>query len=194
MPPPTGVRRLETSRAVRRTATLIAFVLVCWAIAVVACAAWVLFRFGALYPVDHRWLLYLSVSVAVLSPLWTAYFLYLPAHTVLEFTSVSLRLTRSVPFREWSGPWRGVKQAYLHKGFFAIETTEGLWQGWAVRVAPADIPLVDELRLYLGAGVWVDGRRATLRLAGRVFLVHASLLAFTLFGVGLVHHIEKVLR
>jgi hypothetical protein len=154
----------------------------------------VLLRFGGLFPADVRWSLYFSVSFSVLSPLWIAYFVYLPAHTILEFTSVSLRLTRSLPFHEWSGPWRAVKQAYLHKGFFAIKTTERLWHGWAVKVAPSDVPLVDELRLYLSPGVWVDGRQATLRLAGRVFLVHAILLALTLLGGRLLNHIEKVLH
>jgi hypothetical protein len=193
-PPTAGIRRLEPSFDRRRTATIIALVLVCFATAQAVGAAWALRRFGWLYPVEIRWLVYFSWTFPILSELWMAYFFYLPAHTVLEFSPVSLRLTRSLPFREWSGQWPAVKQAYFHKGFFAIGTTERLWPGWAIKVAPDDVALIEEFKLYLGPGAWLDGRQATLRLAGRVLLVHAFLLGLTLLGGRLVNHIERALR
>lgn len=175
----------------RRTANVIALVLVCCSIAFVACAAFVLLRFGGLYPVDIRWLVYFSTTFSVLIQLWVASFLYLPAHTVLEFSAVNLRLTRSLPLRAWSGPWRDVKRSYLHQGLFAIRTTERLWPGWAIRVSPSDVPLVEELKRYLGPGVWLDGRRARLRFAGRVLsLVHVIVLGLAL----LVYLIERTFR
>jgi len=103
-PPTGGIRRLETLREGRRAATVVALLLVCCATAIAACAAWLLLRFGWLYPVDIKWLLYFSLTFSVLCQLWSAYFFYLPAHTVLEFSPVSLRLIRSLPFRAWSGP------------------------------------------------------------------------------------------
>jgi hypothetical protein len=190
-PSPTGgIRRLETSREGRRTAIVIALVLVCCSIAFVACAALVLLRFGKLYPVDVRWLLYLSTAFPVLLQLWGAYFVYLQAHTALEFSLVGLRLTRPLPFRAWSGPWRDVRQFYLHKGLFAIRTTERLWPGWAIKVAPSDALLVEELKRYLGPGVWRDPH-ARLRFAGRILiLVHAILFGLAL----LVYFLEKAFR
>lgn len=121
-----------------------------------------------------------------------AYFIYLPAHTVLEFSSVSLRLTRSLPLREWSGSWRDVRRSYyLHPGVFAIKTTGRIFPGWAIKVAPEDSLLVDELKRHLGPGVWLDRlhpkRRNIVRL---VVIVHGVLIALALL-VGLI---DKMLR
>jgi len=75
-----------------------------------------------------------------------------------------------------------VSRAYLHRGFLAIRTTEQLWPDWAIKVASSDVLLVEELKFYLAPGVWLDGRRARLRFAGRVLLVHAILLVLALLG------------
>jgi hypothetical protein len=175
------MRRLEASRNGRRVAHVLALVLVCFAVAFVACAALVLLHFGALYPAEIRWIWYLPAVVGGLVMLWGAYLVYLPAHTVFEFTSVSARLSRPLPFREWSGPWRDVRWSFLHNGLLAIRTTERLWPGWAIKVDPADRLLVDELQTYLGQGVWRD-RGARLRTARKgLHLVHAIL-----FGLGLL--------
>jgi hypothetical protein len=130
----------------------------------------------------------------VLYHLSAAYFVYLPAHTVLEFSPMSLRLTRSLPFRAWSGSWRAVRYAYLYRGFFAIATTERLWPGWAIKVAPGDVLLAQELKVHLGPGVWLDDRQATRRFVSRVLIVHAIVLVLTLLGGHLVYHIEKALH
>ena len=186
-----GIRRLETSREGRRTAN-VALVLVCCPSALVAYAALVLLlRFGELYPADIRWLVFSSAIFSVLIQLWVAYFLYLPAHTVLEFSAVSLRLTRSLPFRAWSGPWRDVRRCYLHQGHFAIRTTKHLWPGWAIKVAPSDVLLVEEIKGYLGPGVWLDDRQARLRFAGRVLLAQAILIVLSLLGGRLINLIER---
>ncbi|SRR5213594_1024944 len=190
-PPTGGIRRLETSREGRRVANVAALILVCCATALAACAAWALFLFSRLYPLDIKWLLYFSLTFPVLSQLWAAYSLYLPAHTVLEFSPVSLRLTRSLPVREWSGPLCAVRTAYFYRGVLAIRTTERVWHGWAIKVAPSDAPLVEELKRRLGPGVWLDGRQGRLYFVGRQVLVHAILLAVTLIGGRLVNHIER---
>jgi len=187
-----GITRLETSREGRRAANVAAFILVFCATALAACAAWALFLFSRLYPVDVKWLVYFSLTFPVLSQLWSAYSFYLPAHTVLEFSSVSLRLTRSLPRREWSGPLRAVRHAYFYRGLLAIRTTERVSHGWAIKVAPSDAPLVEELKRHLGPGVWLDGRQARLRFVGRLFLVHAILLVLALVGGRLGSLIEKV--
>jgi len=191
LPPTAETKRLEASREGRRTANVIALLLVCFATTIAAGAALVLLRSRGLYPVDIRWLLYFSMTLSVLYPLWFAYFLYRAAHTVLEFSSGSLRLTRSLPFPPWSGSWRAVKQSYLHKGFFAIRTTERFWAGWAIKVAPSDVRLVEEIKGYLGPGVWLDGRQARLRFAGRVLLAQAILIVLSLLGGRLVNPIER---
>src|SRR6266850_2496726 len=191
LPPTAETKRLEPSREGRRTANVIALLLVCFATTIAAGAALVLLRSRGLYPVDIRWLLYFSMTLSVLYPLWFAYFLYRPAHTVLEFSSASLRLTRSLPFRTWSGSWRAVRQSSLHKGFFAIRTTERFWAGWAIKVAPSDVLLVEEIKGYLGPGVWLDDRQARLRFAGRVLLAQAILIVLSLLGGRLVNLIER---
>jgi hypothetical protein len=191
LPPAAGMKRLEASREGRRTANIIALLLVCFATTTAAGAALVLLRSRGLYPVDIRWLLYFSTTFSVLYLLWFAYFFYLPAHTVLEFSSASLRLTRSLPFRAWSGSWRAVRQSYLHKGFFAIRTTERLCPGWAIKVAPTDVLLIEELKRYLGPGVWLGDRQARLRFAGRVLLAQVILIVLTLLGGRLVNFIER---
>ena len=132
----------------------------------------------------------------MLSQLWFAHWLYLLAHTVLEFSSVSLRLTRSLPAREWSGPWRAVRHAYFYGGILAISTTERVWHGWAIKLAPGDAPLVEELKRQLGPGVWLDDRQARLRFIRSVYLVHVILflLGVALVGTRLVNHLERLLR
>jgi hypothetical protein len=139
-----------------------------------------------------RWLVFVQISIAVGVPLWVAYFIYLPAHTVLEFSSVSLRLTRLLPHREWSGSWRDVRRAcYLHPGVFAIRTTQRIWPGWAIKVAPEDSLLVEELKRYLNPDVWIDRTHATRRHIGRVVLLaHVILIALAL----LVGFVERALR
>ena len=189
-----GMRRLETSREGRRAANVIALVLVCFAMAIAAGAVLVLLRSRGFYPLDVRWLLYFSMSFSVLFQLWFAYFFYLPAHTVPDFGSAGLRLTRSFPVRGWSGPWRAVRQAYLHHGFFAIRTTERFWPGWAIKVAPSDPLLLEELRRYLGPGVWLDGRQARLRFVGRLLLAQLILIVVTLLGGRLVNLVERALQ
>ena len=188
--PTGGIRRLETSREGRRIANVLALVLVLVSTAFVAGAALVLLRFSELYPINIRWVVCFSTTFAVLFQLWGAYLVYLPAHTVLEFSSVSLRLTRSLPFRAWSGPWRDVGQLYLHKGLFVIRTPERLWPGWAIKVAPGEVSLVEELKRYLGPGVWREPH-PRLRFAGRALsLVHAILFGLAL----LVYLLEKAFR
>ena len=189
-PPVTGViRRLETSRESRRVANILSLLLVSFAAVFAAGGALLLLRFPEL---NIRRVLYLQTAISALVPLWVAYFVYLPAHTVLEFSSVSIRLTRSLPFREWSGAWRDVRRSYyLHTGLFAIRTTARLWPGWTIKVAPNDVLLVDEFRRCLSPGVWLDRRHAKRRLVTRVLvLAHAILLALAL----LVGVIERVLR
>jgi hypothetical protein len=151
-----------------------------------------LFLYGRLYPTNVRWLPYFSLSFSVLTQLWFAYWLYLMAHTTLEFSSVSVRVTR--PLREWSGPLRAVRQAYFYRSVLAIRTTERVWHGWALKVAPSDAPLVDELKRHLQPGVWLDDRQARVRFFGRLFLVHAMLLVLTLVGGRLVGQLERLLR
>ncbi len=145
------------------------------------------------FPELHiRRFLYLQTSISALVPLWVAYSVYLPAHTVLEFSSARLRLTRSTPFREWSGPWRDVTRAYcLREGLFKVRTTQRLWPGWTLKVAPRDAPLVEELKRYLGPGVWLDRPHAKRRVVARVIvLVHAILLALAVA----VSLLERALR
>ena len=184
------MRRLESSRVGRRIANTITLILVFFAVMFVGFTAWALLRFPEISSV--RRLVYLQVAISAGVPLWMAYFIYLPAHTVLEFSSVSLRLVRSLPFREWSGSWRDVKRSYyLHPGVFAIKTTQRIWPGWAIKVAPQDMGLVEELKGYLGPGVWLDRSHAKRRRVVRmVVLVHGILIALVL----LVSLIERVLR
>jgi hypothetical protein len=186
--PIAGIRRLETSRESRRTANIAALSLVFCAIVLPAWVAWALFRLSRVYPEGITWWLYFSLSFSVLSELWFAHWLYLLAHTVLEFSSVSLRLTRSLPAREWSGPWRAVRHAYFYRGILVIKTTERIWHGWAIKPAPSDAPLVDEFKRHLGPGVWLDDRQARLRFIGSVFLVHAIVLVVTLVALQLLRH------
>src|SRR6266850_6427484 len=181
------MRRLETPRESRRVSNILSILLVSFAAAFTAGGALLLLRFPE---ITVRRLLYLQTAISALVPLWVAYFVYLPAHTVLEFSSVSLRLTRSRPFREWSGPWRDVGQLYLHKGLFVIRTPERLWPGWAIKVAPGEVSLVEELKRYLGPGVWREPH-PRLRFAGRALsLVHAILFGLAL----LVYLLEKAFR
>jgi len=84
-----------------------------------------------------------------------------------------------------------VRQSSLHKGFFAIRTTERFWAGWAIKVAPSDVLLVEEIKGYLGPGVWLDDRQARLRFAGRVLLAQAILIVLSLLGARLVNLIER---
>ena len=183
------MRRLETPRESRRVSNILSILLVSFAAAFIAGGALLLLRFPE---ITVRRFLYLQTAISALVPLWVAYFVYLPAHTVLEFSSVSLRLTRSLPFREWSGPWRDVRRSYyLHKGLFAIRTTTRLWPGWTIKVAPNDVLLVEEFRRCLGPGVWLDRPHAKRRVVGRVVvLAHAILLALAL----LVGVLDRVLR
>jgi len=188
--PTGGIWRLATSREGWRTATFIALVLICFATAVLAGAALALLRFGGHYTANIRWAMYCATISPVLFLLWGAYFVYVPATTVLEFSSVSLRLTRSLPFRAWSGPWRDVRRAYLHKGLLAIRTPERVWPAWAVRVTASDALLVEEFKRNLGPGVWRDPV-ARLRRAARVLvIIHAILLMLAVL-VGLI---EKAFR
>ena len=46
----------------------------------------VLLRFPEFSSANIRRLVYLRATVSILVPLWVAYFAYLPAHTVLEFS------------------------------------------------------------------------------------------------------------
>jgi hypothetical protein len=68
-----------------------------------------------------------------------------------------------------------VRRAYFYRGLLAITTTDSVWHGWAVKVPPSDARLVDELKRYLGPGVWLEDRQARIRVF-RPFVVQAMLL------------------
>src|SRR5213594_985749 len=95
-PPIAGIRRLETSRVARRASNVGAVLVVICAAALGALAVWVsllLARLPYLMSIGQKWSLYVTLSLAVLSLLRSAHCLYLLTHTILEFSSVSLRLT-----------------------------------------------------------------------------------------------------
>jgi len=183
------MRRLEASRESRRVTNILSLILVSVAAAIVLGGASISLRFPEL---NIRRPLYLQTSISALVPLWVAYFVYLPAHTILEFSSARLRLTRSIPFREWSGPWRDVTRAYyLREGLFKIMTTQRLWPGWTIKVGPSDALLVEEIKSYLGPSVWLDRPHAKRRFVVRmIVLVHAILLALAVA----VSLLERALR
>jgi len=58
-------------------------------------------------------------------------------------------------------------------------------------LAPSDVLLVEEIKGYLGPGVWLDDRQARLRFAGRVLLAQAILIVLSLLGGRLVNLIER---
>ncbi len=173
------MRRLEASRESRRVTNILSLVLVSIAAAIALGGALISLRFPE--PTIRR-SLYLQTSISALVPLWVAYFVYLPAHTVLEFSSARLRLTRSTPFREWSGPWRDVTRAYyVREGLFKVGTTQRLWPGWTIKVASSDALVVEELKRYLGPSAWRDRPHAKRRFVARaIVLVHAILLALAI--------------
>jgi hypothetical protein len=86
-----------------------------------------------------------------------------------------------------------VRTASFYRGILAITTTDHLWGGWALKVAPSDAPVVEELKRYLGPGVWLDDRQARIRFF-RVFVVDAILIVLAFVGFRLLSHVERLLR
>src|SRR5258705_3648211 len=86
LPPTAGTKRLEASREGRRTANVIALLLVCFATTIAAGAAFVVLPSPGLYPVDIRGLLYFSITLSVAFPLWFWYFPFPPAAQVPPFS------------------------------------------------------------------------------------------------------------
>jgi hypothetical protein len=87
-----------------------------------------------------------------------------------------------------------VRAAYFYRGILAITTTERVWDGWAVKLAPSDATIVEELKRCLGPDVWRGDREARIRFFGRLFLVHAMLLVLILVGGRLASHLDHALR
>lgn len=86
------------------------------------------------------------------------YFSYTGANTLLEFNETTLRLKH--PFKEWTGPWTSVRRAYLSYKTINIQVTDSIWGTWHLRTESRSLPLVEEIKRLVPAGVWLDEKEA----------------------------------
>jgi hypothetical protein len=99
-------------------------------------------------------------AMAVVGLAWT---LVAMSRTMLDFDADRLALEH--PWRRWTGRWRSVRRAWLHRGWLALEL-EGQFRRWYVRVPAEDEPTVADLGAHLPPGAWLEGaalRRHVLR-------------------------------